>query len=212
MSGDAAPIPGLPELSRLHCALHPLASAPAHAPWNLAEIADFLPADRAFVPAAVLVGLVPREEGTRVLLTLRTESLREHAGQISFPGGRIEEGDADPVAAALREAHEEIGIGPERIAPLGYLDPFATVTGYHVWPVVARVAADYTATLDPHEVAEAFEVPLAFLLDAGNALSVGAQWQGRQRRWIEFHYDAHRIWGATAAMLVNLRQRLEACP
>ncbi|MFC3129736.1 NUDIX hydrolase, partial [Coralloluteibacterium stylophorae] len=104
---------------------------------------------------------------------------------------------------------EEIGLVPRDIAPLGYLDPFVTVTGFHVWPVVARVATDHVARIDPNEVDELFEVPLGFLLDAANARAVAAEWRGRRRHLIEFNWGPYRIWGATAAMLVNLRTRLE---
>ncbi|WP_211928040.1 NUDIX hydrolase [Coralloluteibacterium stylophorae] len=195
--------------SRLRAALYPLARAPSHAAWNQAEIADLLADCDTRMPAAVLVGLVPRPEGVRVLLTVRHAALRHHGGQISFPGGRIESDDADPVAAAVREAGEEIGLVPRDIAPLGYLDPFVTVTGFHVWPVVARVATDHVARIDPNEVDELFEVPLGFLLDAANARAVAAEWRGRRRHLIEFNWGPYRIWGATAAMLVNLRTRLE---
>ena len=144
-----------------------------------------------------------------VLLTLRTADLRQHAGQVSFPGGRIEPTDADPIAAAIREAHEEIGLAPAHVQPLGYLDPYDTISSYHVLPVVARVSPDYSLTLDPHEVADAFEVPLAYLLDSANIRIVEREYAGRLRRYHEYLHGRHHIWGATAAMLVNLRHRLE---
>ncbi|KFN45202.1 hypothetical protein N790_10225 [Arenimonas malthae CC-JY-1] len=163
-------------------------------------------------PAAVLVALVERAGGPQVLLTRRTEALRHHAGQIAFPGGRIEADDADPVAAALREAQEEVGLAAALSSPLGYLDPFVTITGFHVFPVVASVAGGFVPVPDPGEVAEAFEVPLGFLLDPGNVHSLEVDFQGRRRHVLEFRYGGHRIWGATAAMLVNFRHRLEQVP
>ncbi|MGH8500672.1 MAG: NUDIX hydrolase, partial [Methylococcales bacterium] len=117
-------------------------------------------------PAAVLIGLIERKSGLQVILTRRTEALRHHAGQISFPGGRIEDADKDPVAAAIREAHEEIGLLPEHIQALGYLDSFLTITGFHVYPVVASVSADFVAQADPNEVDEIFEVPLEFVMNS----------------------------------------------
>jgi 8-oxo-dGTP pyrophosphatase MutT (NUDIX family)/predicted Fe-S protein YdhL (DUF1289 family) len=197
------------ELADVHRAVHPLIAPPSADAWNRAEYADLLPATSALTPAAVLVGLVPRAQGWQVLLTLRTDDLRNHAGQVSFPGGRIEASDADPVAAALREAHEEIGLESNRIAPLGYLDPFDTISSYHVYPVVARIAPDYTLRLNPREVADAFEVPLDYLLDATNIRIVAREFAGKQRHYHEYQYARHRIWGATAAMLVNFRERLE---
>lgn len=194
---------------RLPQALHPLTSAPVGSGWNHADLEDLLPADQALRPAAVLVALVQRADGPRVLLTVRTQALRHHAGQVSFPGGRIEADDADPVAAALREAEEEVGLSAALATPLGYLDPFVTITGFHVFPVVARVCGSYVPRLDPSEVAASFEVPLAFLLDPGNVHELDVDWQGRRRRLLEYRYQEHRIWGATAAMLVNFRQRLE---
>jgi 8-oxo-dGTP pyrophosphatase MutT (NUDIX family) len=109
----------------------------------------------------------------------------------------------------LREAHEEIGLASEKIEPLGYLDPFDTISSYHVYPVVGRVAPDYALRLDPREVADAFEVPLDYLMDANNIRLVAREFAGRQRHYHEYQYARHRIWGATAAMLVNLRERLE---
>lgn len=199
--------------SRLSRALHPT-SAPPHGPgWNHADIAELLPeGGRNLCAAAVLVGLVDRGAGEQVLLTRRTEGLRHHAGQISFPGGRIELEDADPVAAALREAQEEIGLAPTQAQALGYLDPFTTITGFHVYPVVAQVAAEFVARPDPSEVDEVFEVPLEFLLEPGNARRVELDFRGARRSVLEFRFGAWRVWGATAAMLVNLRERLERTP
>ena len=191
-------------------ALHPLSSPPIGSGWNHAELSDLLPDPSALVPAAVLVGLVPRVDGWQVMLTVRTEDLRQHAGQVSFPGGRIEAGDADPVAAALREAQEEIGLAMHQVEPLGYLDPFDTISGFHVYPVVARVATDYRPKLDPREVADVFEVPLDYLMDTANIREVALDYAGRTRRYYEYAFERQRIWGATAAMLVNLRERLEA--
>jgi 8-oxo-dGTP pyrophosphatase MutT (NUDIX family) len=201
--------PPFDPFERLPRALHPLAHAPAGPGWNHAELADLLPASDALRPAAVLVALIDRAQGASVLLTRRTEALRHHGGQISFPGGRIDPGDADPVAAALREADEEVGLARGQSSPLGYLDPFVTITGFHVFPVVATVSRDYQPRLQAAEVAEAIEVPLEFLLDPRNVNELEVDWQGRRRSLLEYRYQGHRIWGATAAMLVNFRRRLE---
>ena len=197
-------------LRRLPGALHALSTPPPGEGWNAAELADVVPAR--LHPAAVLVGLVEREGETRVVLTRRHPGLRHHGGQISFPGGRIDPDDAGPVAAALREATEEVGLAPTLALPLGFLDPFVTITGFHVFPVVARIDSAFAPTPDPREVDEAFEAPLAFLLDAANARPFEVEFQGRRRRIIEIQYGPHRIWGATAAMLVNFRERLERAP
>jgi len=198
------------QIANFRRALLSLQAPPSGPAWNRAEHADLLPDGSALAPAAVLVGLVPRDNGWQVMLTVRTDDLRHHAGQVSFPGGRIEAGDADPVAAALREAHEEIGVPAAQVEPLGYLDPFDTISGFHVYPVVARIAPDYRPVRDPREVADVFEVPLDYLLDASNIRLVSREFAGRQRHYHEYAYARHRIWGATAAMLVNLRERLES--
>lgn len=195
---------------RLAAALHPLASPPGGPGWNHAELLDLLPPAHAWRDAAVLVGLVPRAAGPQVLLTRRTDGLRHHAGQVSFPGGRVEPDDHDAVAAAVRETGEELGIGAELIEPLGYLDPLVTITGFRVMPVVARVCPSYVAVPDPGEVADVFEVPLSFLLDPVNLVSHALELGGRPRRVWEYRYPAQRIWGATASMLLNFRNRLEA--
>lgn len=198
-------------IERLAQALHPLAQPPPGPGWNHDELADLLPdAGRSLRPAAVLIGLVDRGAGPQVLLTRRTEALRHHAGQISFPGGGIEAGDVDPAAAALREAAEEIGLARDQAEPVGYLDPFVTITGFHVFPLVARIDAAFAPRPDPGEVDEVFEVPFDFLMGSGNARSLEVEFRGGRRALIEFQYGPYRIWGATAAMLVNLRKRLEA--
>ena len=163
--------------------------------------------------AAVLVGLVPRLDGWQVLLTRRTDALRHHAGQVSFPGGRIEPDDSDAVAAAIRETGEETGLAPSLIEPLGLLDPLCTITGFRVSPVVALIDPGYVATPDPGEVDEVFEAPLAFLLDPANLGEFEIEFGGRPRRVLEFvdrGEPRRRIWGATASILFNLRERLRS--
>ena len=196
---------------RIALALHPLAQAPPGDAWNHAELVDLLPdGGRGLRKAAVLVGLVDRPAGTTVLLTRRTQALRHHAGQVSFPGGAIEPGDADPAAAALREAAEEVGLVQAHVQPLGYLDPFATITGFHVHPLVARIDPCFAPVADAREVDEVFEVPFAFLMQPDNARQLEVDYRGSLRRLVEFQYQGYRIWGATAAVLVNLRTRLAA--
>lgn len=189
-------------------ALHALHPVPAGEPWNLPQLADLLPPEP-LRPAAVLVGLREHAGGTTVLLTRRQDALRHHAGQISFPGGRIDADDAGPLAAALRETDEEVGLPRDAIEPLGWLDAYATITGFHVYPLVARIDPDHPLTPNADEVAEAFEVPLDFVLDPANAHDVEVEWRGRRRALVEYRWREHRIWGATAAMLVNLRDRLQ---
>ena len=172
-------------------------------------MADLLPAEP-LRPAAVLVGLREHGSGTTVLLTRRQDALRHHAGQISFPGGRVDLADAGPLAAALRETEEEVGLPVASIEPVGWLDPYATITGFHVYPLVACIDPDRPLFPSADEVAEAFEVPLDFLLDPASARDVAMEWRGRTRLLVEFQWREHRIWGATAAMLVNLRERLQA--
>lgn len=198
----------LRESERLRGVLHPLDEVPAAAGWNHEQLNDLLPPGPT-AEAAVLAGLVPREEGTQVLLTRRTDVLRHHAGQVSFPGGRIEPMDESVVAAALRETWEEIALTSEQIAPLGYLDPFTTVSGFRVVPVVAVIDPSYTARPNPTEVADVFEVPLDYLMTPGNLRQVEVDYRGRARSVLEYDWPGQRIWGATAAILFNLRQRLE---
>lgn len=197
-------------LADLARALYPRDEPPLGPAWNREELIDLLQPGVEVRPAAVLVPLLHRPHGTQVLLTRRTESLRHHGGQISFPGGCIESSDAGPLAAALREAQEEIGLDPMAVTPLGFLDPFFTISAFHVFPLVASVDPDAPLQLEPGEVAEAFEVPLDFLLDPANLQHGQMSVRGRMRSWVEFNFGPHRIWGATAAMLVNLRQRMEA--
>ena len=155
-------------------------------------------------PAAVLVPLVLRPGGPTVLLTQRTDHLHDHAGQISFPGGRIEGGDATPEAAALRETEEEIGLAPSRVELIGRLDTYVVRTGFEVTPVVGFVNPPLHLNLDPFEVAEVFEVPLSFILDRANHERRSREFQGVQRLFYVMQYEERYIWGATAAMLVNL--------
>jgi len=158
-------------------------------------------------PAAVLVPIVARAPLT-VLLTQRTDSLPSHAGQIAFPGGKIEADDRDPIAAALREAREEIGLDPSFVEPLGYLDAYRTGTGYRIFPVVALVRPGFELKLDPREVADAFEVPLHFLMEVRNHQTHDRTLRGVKRRFYAMPFEERYIWGATAGMMRNMHQRL----
>jgi 8-oxo-dGTP pyrophosphatase MutT (NUDIX family) len=155
-------------------------------------------------PAAVLVPVVRRDDALTVLFTRRTPHLQDHAGQISFPGGRVEPDDASLEATALREAREEIGLAADRVELLGRLHEYVTVTGYRVTPVVGIVTPPMDLRPDPFEVAEVFEVPLAFLLDPANHLRNCVLQEGRHRRYYAMPYRHYYIWGATAGMLMNL--------
>ncbi|MEA3030470.1 MAG: hypothetical protein QOG13_1795 [Sphingomonadales bacterium] len=162
---------------------------------------------RGITPAAVLVAIVDRAEPT-VILTLRPETMRKHPGQISFPGGRIDPGDDGPIAAALREAEEEIGLPPGRVEIIGMADTYRTITGFDVTPVLGIVPPDLPLTPHAGEVADVFEAPLHYLLDPAHQRVRTALFRGRMRTYYEIDYEGRRIWGATAAMIVNLSRRL----
>ena len=154
--------------------------------------------------ASVLVPIVTRHGELTMLFTRRTAHLRNHSGQIAFPGGGAEPGDASAEATALRETHEEIGLDPARVEVLGRLSDYHTRTDYRVTPVVGLVAPPFELRLDAHEVDAAFEVPLAFLLDPANHLRHQREFQGRTVPFYAIAYRDYYIWGATAGMLINL--------
>jgi 8-oxo-dGTP pyrophosphatase MutT (NUDIX family) len=166
------------------------------------------PPSAALRPAAVLVPLIDRPEGMTVLLTQRTAHLHAHAGQISFPGGRMEDTDADAVATALRETEEEVGLTRDMISVVGRLDTYVTGTGFEITPIVGIIPPGYTLTIDPFEVAEAFEVPLSYILDRRNHNRQERESAGRTRVFFVLPYQGRNIWGATAGMLVNLAEVL----
>ena len=165
--------------------------------------------DQAAAPmrAAVLVAVTDRPE-PGVLLTQRTETLSHHPGQIAFPGGRIDPDDDGAVAAALREAEEEIALPRDRVTVIGVADRYRTITGFDVTPVIGVVPPDLVLVPSAAEVALVFEVPLGFVLDTANHVEATVEWQGRNRHYYEIGWEGHRIWGATAAMIVNLSRRL----
>jgi 8-oxo-dGTP pyrophosphatase MutT (NUDIX family) len=158
-------------------------------------------------PAAVLVPIIDRSEPT-VLLTLRTAELASHAGQVAFPGGKIDPADESPVAAALREAREETGLPPSLIEPIGYLDLYLTFSGFRILPTVARVKPDFSLALNPREVTEAFEVPLKFLMTPANHQRKTRDWNGFARDYYAIPYQNRYIWGITAGILRNLYERV----
>lgn len=164
--------------------------------------------DEPLTPAGVLVPLIQRSGGLSVLLTQRASHLKHHAGQVSFPGGRMEARDDDIRAAALRETHEEVGIEPHHVDVIGYLRSMPTITGFAVTPVVGLVNNRVELVVDRTEVDYAFEVPLDHLLDDSNDRLVDREFEGRKFSLIEFHYDGERIWGATAYMLLEFRKYL----
>jgi len=158
-------------------------------------------------PAAVLVPIVDHPEPT-VLLTQRAQHLPDHAGQISFPGGKIDKSDDSPLASALREAEEEIGLGRDFVEPIGYLDLYMTTLGYRIVPVIARVKPGFALTLNVSEVDAAFEVPLAFLMDQSNVQRHSRDWQGMTRHFYAITFGERYIWGVTAGILRNLYDRI----
>lgn len=188
-------------------ALRPLSQPPVAPGWNHAEMAELL-GDVVRRPAAVLIGL-RGEWPPRMVFTVRTDHLSSHAGQVAFPGGSSDPSDADAVVTALRESEEEIGLNRALVTPLGYLDCFETISGFCITPVVARIAEEARFQPAPGEVAEVFEVPLSFFLQPDNLRRYVMDYRGHRRDMVEFHYDGHRIWGATAAMLQNFLQRME---
>lgn len=166
------------------------------------------PDEMAAVPAAVLIGIVPRPQGPTVILTQRAATLRSHSAQVAFPGGRVDAVDGSPVVTALREAEEEIGLPRERVRTLGFLDAYLTGTGYRIVPVVGLVEPPFSLTLNAHEVDEAFETPLSFLLDPANHRREGREWKGLYRTYYAMPFGDRYIWGATAGMIRNLYERL----
>ena len=162
----------------------------------------------ALISAAVLVPLIERPDGMTVMLTQRNDQLRDHPGQISFPGGRVEPVDATPAATALRETHEEIGLPAQCVSVIGRLDRYITRTGYDVTPIVGVVTPPFTIKVDAREVAEVFEVPLTFILESANYKRERRRFAGRTRTYYALRYADRYIWGATAGMLINLHQVL----
>jgi len=162
---------------------------------------------QADVPAAVLIAVTNRPE-PGLILTVRREHLRTHAGQIAFPGGRIDPGES-AAQAAVREAHEELLMDPQSVELIGVVEPYRTVTGYVVTPVIGVIPPDLPLTAHEHEVADWFEAPLDFLLDPANQQYRSALFQGQTRHYYEILWEGRRIWGATAAMIVNLSRRLQ---
>ncbi|HEY9105366.1 MAG TPA: CoA pyrophosphatase [Roseateles sp.] len=204
-------LPAVPDLALTASAIRTrLAAVAAWTPEFAGDGGLF--ANREPSGAAVLIPLVQREAGLNLLLTRRTDHLRDHAGQISFPGGRVEPEDDGPVATALRETEEEIGLPRKFIRVIGQLPVYSTVTAFQVTPVVALVEPGFTLTLDAFEVAEAFEVPLAFLMNPANHRHHRFEFGGTERRFLSMPWQGpereYFIWGATAAMLRNLYRLL----
>ena len=171
---------------------------------DLRDDAGFAPPE--IRPAAVLIAVTDRAE-PGVILTHRPQDMRAHAGQVAFPGGKLDPGE-DAVQAALREAHEELGINELNVRIIGASDRYVTGTGYDVTPVLALIPPDLPIVPNPGEVSAWFEAPLGFLLDPANHVPREAEYQGRTRRYIEIEWDGHRIWGVTAAIIANLARRV----
>jgi 8-oxo-dGTP pyrophosphatase MutT (NUDIX family) len=159
-------------------------------------------------PAAVLVPVVDHAAEPTVLLTQRAQHLPDHAGQVSFPGGKIDKNDKSPLDSALREAEEEIGLERSFVTPLGYLDLYLTTLGYRIVPVIARVQPGFALTLNDGEVDASFEVPLAYLMDQNNVQRHAREWQGMKRHFYAINFGERYIWGATAGILRNLHERI----
>ncbi len=180
-------------------------AAPAKQPPLAGDLIDEAPG--AGIAAAVLIAVTDRPE-PGLILTVRRENMRTHAGQIAFPGGRLDPGE-DALEAALREAWEEVGLEPSAVQVVGALDAYGTVTGYAITPVLAAIAPDLPLTPHDLEVADWFEAPLAYLIDPARQRLEGAMFRGAKRHYYVIEWNGRRIWGATAAMLVNLSRRLQ---
>ena len=206
---DGAPVheAGIRDRAALRARLHRAGGDIDREGWLLGDEGhDRAPGERR--AAAVLLGLVDRPSGPSIILTQRTAHLRDHAGQISLPGGRIEMDDADPPAAALREAQEEIGLDPQRVDLLGGLRHYDTVTGFRIHPVVGWIEPPVALRPDPHEVAEVFELPLSFALDPANHRRDSYDRNGLRRHFYVLPFEDRYIWGATAGILVNFARLL----
>jgi len=180
---------------------------PSHGDHNLDPVMQAIAQVRPIRPAAVLIPIVDHPEPT-VLLTQRSAHLPDHAGQVSFPGGKIDAGDESPLAAALREAEEEIGLDRRFVHPIGYLDLYMTTLGYRIVPTVARVQPGFNLTLNEKEVDNTFEVPLAFLMEPANHQQHSRDWKGMKRTYYAMPFGERYIWGVTAGILKNLYDRI----
>jgi len=159
-------------------------------------------------PAAVLIPIIARSEGATILLTKRAAHLKDHAGQVAFPGGKMDQNESDPVETAIREAEEEIGLGSPYIEPLGYLEPYLSSTGFRIVPVVASINPSHHLSLDHNEVETTFEVPLAFLMNPAHHETHSREWRGALRRYYAMPYNDHYIWGVTAGIIRNLYEKV----
>jgi 8-oxo-dGTP pyrophosphatase MutT (NUDIX family) len=168
-----------------------------------------IPIDTDLRAAAVLVPIIERPEGPTMLFTVRAAHLPKHSGQVAFPGGKVEDIDSGPAAAALRETYEEIGINPSLVSVAGCIDVYQTVTAFRVLPILGFVTPNFELNVDANEVADVFEVPLDFILDPRNHRVETRQFQGHERRFYAMDYNGYFIWGATAGMIRNLTDRLE---
>ena len=192
------------EIDRLRRALA-LPSAAASSDFDLVpDIRASLPAGRKLRPAAVLIAVQPSAKGAQVWLTQRPQTMRHHPGQVAFPGGKVDATDASPLAAALRESHEEIGLPPEQVEVLGALPVHETITGFQVVPFVGLVPHGFTPIPETGEVEEVFAVPLGFLVNPDNHAQQARIWNGQLRPYLTMPYGPHYIWGATARMIVSL--------
>lgn len=185
---------------------------PPQGPGRLEEYGDmdFLTPEEVTMirPAAVLVGVLPRPSGPTALLTLRPDTMPTHAGQVAFPGGKVDPVDVDEVAAALREAHEEVGVRPDQVEVLARAAPYITGTQFRITPVVGLLPADFRPVPDPTEVADVFETPLDFLMNIANHQTGEAVYKGKARRYYEMPHGGFRIWGVTAGIIRQLYHTL----